>query len=76
MTNKIEQARLLSAKELAAALSLSRRQIHRLNACGRIPKPAHIGGSLRFVSSEISAWILSGCPDRKTWEQMKEAEQC
>lgn len=39
---------LLSAKELAKMLSLSKRQIHRLNSCHRLPAPIRIGGSIRW----------------------------
>jgi len=66
---------LLSAKELAKVLSLSKRQIFRLNSCHKIPAPIRIGGSIRWVEQEISAWINSNpsCPDRETWEYMKQA---
>ena len=59
---------LITVKELARLLSLSRRQIHRLNSCGKIPAPLHIGGSLRFRVCEIDAWIDADCPDRQAWE--------
>lgn len=65
---------LISAKELAQTLGLSKRQIHRLNSCGKLPAPVRIGGSIRWVQDEISAWIDAGCPDRQTRETRKEAE--
>ncbi|NQT00607.1 MAG: hypothetical protein HQ580_01145 [Planctomycetes bacterium] len=34
-----KSCQLLSAKELAKMLSLSKRQIHRLNSCHRLPAP-------------------------------------
>ncbi len=65
------QDRLLSAEAVGKMLSLSRRQIFRLNSSGKIPKPIRIGGAVRWSEQEISAWLAAGAPDRKTWEAMK-----
>jgi len=73
MKTKDQTAQLVSAKELAKMLSLSKRQIFRLSACGKIPKPIKIGGSVRWDESEIAEFIKAGAPDRKTWEAMKQA---
>lgn len=59
---------LLSAKQLGALLVLSRRQISRLDACGKIPKPLKIGGSLRWRQSDIELWQSMDCPDRREFE--------
>jgi predicted DNA-binding transcriptional regulator AlpA len=65
---------LLCAKELAKMLSLSKRQIFRLNSCGKIPAPIRIGGSLRWdFEGEIKPWLAAGAPDRKTWQAMQQA---
>ncbi|MHC4618377.1 MAG: helix-turn-helix transcriptional regulator [Planctomycetota bacterium] len=64
---------LLSAKALGQRLSLSKRQIFRLNSSGKIPAPVRIGGSVRWLQSEIVDFLNAGAPDRKTWEAMKEA---
>ena len=69
--NVIQACQLLDAKTFGQRLSLSKRQIFRLNSCGKIPAPVKIGGSIRWSETEISAWINSGCPDRKTWEAIK-----
>jgi predicted DNA-binding transcriptional regulator AlpA len=74
-TNTRNEIQLLTAKELGVLLSLSKRQIFRLNSCGKIPKPVRIGGSVRWISAEISAWIMASCPDRDTWEVMKAAAE-
>ncbi len=72
MTEKTNQSmQLLSAKELGKVLSLSKRQVFRLNSCGKIPAPLRIGGSVRWASNEICAWLEAGAPDRRTWEAMK-----
>ncbi|MHC4327501.1 MAG: helix-turn-helix transcriptional regulator [Planctomycetota bacterium] len=71
--SRLDQHRLISAKELARMLSLSKRQVFRLNSAGRIPKPLRIGGAVRWSAEEISAWLAASAPDRQTWETMKNA---
>ncbi len=63
---------LLDAANLSKILSLSKRQIFRLNSCGKIPAPIRIGGAVRWSAEEISAWLKAGAPDRKTWNAKKE----
>ena len=70
-----QTCQLLSAKTLGEMLSLSKRQIFRLNSCGKIPAPLRIGGSIRWSAEEISAWLAASAPDRRTWEAMKSAGQ-
>ena len=72
--NPSKNCQLLSAKELAKMLSLSKRQIFRLNSCGKIPRPLKIGGSVRFKQDEIADWLAAGAPDRQTWVAMKQAK--
>ena len=55
-------------------LSISKRQIFRLNSCGKLPSPIRIGGSVRWDESEIIEFLKVGAPDRKTWEAMKEVK--
>lgn len=62
---------LLNAKALGQMLSLSKRQIFRLNSAGKIPKPIRIGGAVRWHAEEIAAWLGAGAPDRRTWEARK-----
>lgn len=71
MTEREIADRLLTAKTLGEMLSLSKRQVHRLNACGKLPKPLRIGGSVRWVESIIAKWLAVGAPDRKTFEAMQ-----
>jgi predicted DNA-binding transcriptional regulator AlpA len=68
---------LLTAKTLGQILSLSKRQVHRLNSLGKIPVPLRIGGAVRWSAEEISAWLAAGAPDRKLWEMThgKKTEQ-
>ena len=69
------EIQLLTAKELGARLSLSKRQVFRLNACGKLPKPLRIGGSVRWAENTISEWIKCGAPDRRTFEAIQEGER-
>jgi prophage regulatory protein len=72
--NTKPEIQLLTAKELGARLSLSKRQVFRLNSCGKLPKPLRIGGSVRWAERTISKWLAAGAPDRKTFEVMTRAE--
>jgi predicted DNA-binding transcriptional regulator AlpA len=66
---------LLTAKALGQLLSLSKRQIFRLNSCGKIPKPIRIGGSIRWdLEGDIKPWLAAGAPDRKTFEAIQQAK--
>jgi predicted DNA-binding transcriptional regulator AlpA len=65
---------LLSSRAVAKILGLSPRTIHRLNSSGLIIKPLRISGSVRYVKSELMAWIQAKMPRRSEWEAMKEAE--
>jgi prophage regulatory protein len=73
MSTENQKMQLLSAKELGKVLSLSKRQVFRLNSAGKIPAPIRIGGSVRWNSAEILTWIAAGCPDRDNWEATKMA---
>jgi excisionase family DNA binding protein len=76
-TNKgcnVAQALAVSARELAEMLDVSLRQIWRLNSAGKLPKPIRLGGSVRWNRQEVTDWFEAGCPDRKTWEAIKEAQ--
>jgi len=70
----MELTQMIDAKGLAAMLSLSKRQVFRLNSCGKIPAPIRIGGAVRWPAEEISAWLKAGAPDRKAWNARKEIQ--
>ena len=61
----------ISASDLAKMLGVSLRQIWRLNAAGKLPKPLRIGGSVRWSDREIRDWFAAGCPDRYAWAARK-----
>lgn len=72
-TQTNQTCQLLSAKMLGDMLSLSKRQIFRLNSSGKIPVPIRIGGAVRWSEETIRRWLSYGAPDRKTFEAMKDA---
>lgn len=74
MANETKTEKLLTAKAVGEMLSLSKRQIFRLNSCGKLPAPIRIGGSVRWAESTIAAWLKAGAPERKTFESMKEVQ--
>lgn len=74
MNEAQQNTQLLTAKALGQMLSLSKRQIFRLNSCGKLPAPIRIGGSVRWAESTIAQWLKAGAPDRKSFEAMQQAE--
>jgi predicted DNA-binding transcriptional regulator AlpA len=62
---------LLTAKDAAQLCRLSKRSWFRLHACGKVPTPIHIGGSVRWRRSDIELWQSMNCPDRTTFEAKK-----
>jgi len=69
------QDRALSAEAVGKMLSLSRRQVFRLNSAGKIPRPIRVGCSPRWLESRLLEWLQVGTPDRKTFEAMQEAQR-
>jgi len=69
--NQTQQPLAIRAKELAALLGVSLRQVWRLSSSGKLPKPLRLGGSVRWSLKEIEAFVEAGCPDRQTWEEVK-----
>lgn len=76
MSDAVKTEQLLTAAEVGKILGLSKRQIFRLNAGGKIPAPVRIGASVRWAESTIVEWLQAGAPDRKTFEVRQKAERC
>ena len=66
------QMMAISAKTLASMLGVSLRQVWRLNSAGKLPQPVRLGGSVRWNRDEVLRWFEAGCPDRLTWEDLRE----
>ena len=60
---------LVTVKEVAEMLSVSQRQVWRLNSLSEMPSPIRIGRSVRWDSEVLRNWVSLGCPDRATFEQ-------
>lgn len=62
---KRNTGKLLTAQAVAEMLSLSKRQVFRLNSCGKIPAPIRIGGSVRWSENEMVEFIKEKMEARK-----------
>jgi predicted DNA-binding transcriptional regulator AlpA len=59
---------------LSQLLARSEASLYRDDSAGRIPAGRKLGGSKRWVYSEIVAWVEAGMPDRRTWEAIRGAK--
>jgi len=50
---------LLRVRDVSRMLGLHQRTVWRLSASGELPRPISVGGSTRWVRSEILSWIAS-----------------
>ncbi len=64
---------LVSCKTLAKMLSISTRTAWRLLSAGKLPKPISLGGSKRFLMSDIDLFLECDCNMAK-YNARKEAE--
>jgi predicted DNA-binding transcriptional regulator AlpA len=63
---------LYDAAGLAAALTVSKKTLARMEACGKLgPRAITIGvgaRAKRYSRSEVASWVNAGMPDREAWE--------
>ena len=60
---------LLSAREAASSLGISRSSFYSLLSSGRIgPMGIRLGGRVLFCRAELEAWVAAGCPARCKWQ--------
>lgn len=64
---------LLSAQATADMLGVSLRTLRAMDASGRIPAPRRLGRMTRWSADELRDWVDAGCPDRRTWLDMRQA---
>ena len=63
---------LLSAKETAKLLGLSRSMFYQLNSSGAIgPQPIRNLGRPMWDRREIEKWVEDRCPGRSEWQSKK-----
>jgi len=63
---------LLTAAEAAALCHASERTWRAWDAGGHIPEPVHVGRSVFWRPKELVAWVDAGCPDRHTWNVLRD----
>jgi prophage regulatory protein len=63
---------VLTAAEAAAMFQKSVRTWRTWDAAGKIPKPIRVGRAMYWRPEELKAWVAAGCPNRETWEAMRE----
>ena len=54
---EINNFKLISVKEAAKLMAISRRTLERLVSAGDLPRPLKIGGCSRFRIKDITAYI-------------------
>jgi excisionase family DNA binding protein len=59
-----------NAKQAAAMLNVSVRQVWRLHTTGRLPRAIRLGHCVRWRKAELEAFVEAGCPTRQEWEAM------
>ncbi len=61
-----------SAKDVARLLGISRAQVWKLHAAGKLPVPVRLGTKApRWRVVELRSWLDAGCPDRETWQRVR-----
>lgn len=72
----IESSRLaLRAKDAAGLLGISRAQLWKLHASGKLPLPVRLGTRApRWRVDELRNWLAAGAPDRQTWQRMQRSQ--
>jgi predicted DNA-binding transcriptional regulator AlpA len=59
----------LNAVDTGRVLGISRAQVFKLHASGKLPMPVRLGTKApRWRLEELKAWLAAGCPDRRAWE--------
>lgn len=74
-STKHKTALAISAKEFGQALSLSTRTVWRLLSANKLPRPMSIGGSKRFLMSDVILFLDCGC-DMAKFNSRREAKKC
>jgi hypothetical protein len=65
---------MVDAKRSARLFSLGLRTWRALDAAGKVPLPTKLGARVLWHLPELRRWAAAGCPDRLTWERIKQDE--
>jgi excisionase family DNA binding protein len=74
LTRPAAEPLLIPDTEAAHLAGVSRAHWHRLRAAGKLPPAVRLGRKVLWRRTEIIAWVEAGCPDSRTWAEMKAAE--
>jgi prophage regulatory protein len=67
---------LIDARRAAALLGVSTATWYRMASAGRVPAPVRLSaGCVRWRAAELAAWTSAGCPDRRTWELLRDGPE-
>jgi len=70
-----KKPQLLRAREMAAILHVSQRHVWRMKAAAKLPKAVEIGECVRWIQSDVEAWLELECPSEKRFEAHKAAQR-
>jgi predicted DNA-binding transcriptional regulator AlpA len=63
---------LLDAHRAAAVCGTSARTWRAWDVAGKVPAPIRIGRRTFWRAEDLRGWVAAGCPDRLTWEALRE----
>lgn len=52
---------LITARQLAAWLKISKRSLYRMRSAGQLPEPIRLRGAVRWRAADIEAWLTASC---------------
>ncbi len=67
-----DPALLLRAPQAAKLCGTSLRTWRTWDSAGRIPGAIKIANTKLWRRGELEAWVNAGCPDRETWNAIRE----
>ena len=71
MNNQKIKLLLLSAKNAAELLDVSKGHYYALHNSGRLgPLPIRLGRRTLWSRIELEAWVTNGCPARRQWQEL------
>lgn len=74
-TRKASSALLLTAREVARMLRISRSHLWRMNKAGMLPDCIRLGTAVRWRRKEIEGWVDHGLPPRDRWNKINAPER-
>ena len=64
---------MVDRKRAASIASVSIATWDRMNAGGKTPEPIHLSrGCVRWRLEDLRLWVELGCPDRKSFSELKQ----